>query len=215
MQAAFRKLLFMLSWCVFPGMALLAAVAEPMIIVLVKEKWLPAVPYLRILCVMGVFMTINMVNMNFLQASGRAGLVLKLSIFGHLLVILNLIITAPISVMAMVFGQLCMGFIGTSVRLILLNKYCGVAFRPQWNAVCMPLLSACVLYFVVILSLDTMPFVEGLRLILGLLIGCLVWWLSLFFCRSRFQHDVEQLSKQYPVLRPIARYSLILVPVRK
>lgn len=215
MQAAFRKLLLVLSWCVFPGAALLAAIAEPMIIVLIKEKWLPTVPYLRILCVMGVFITIDMVNMNFLQASGRAGFVLKLSIVGHVLVVLNLLITAHISVMAMVIGQLCMGFISMVINLIVLRKYCGVRVGDQLNVVCMPLVAAGILFSVVILSLGAVPLVAEARLLLGLLIGALVWWLALFLCRSRFQDDVRQLSEQYPILRWIVRYSFILVPVKK
>jgi O-antigen/teichoic acid export membrane protein len=214
MQAVFRKLLLVLSWCVFPGMALLAAIAEPMIVVLIKEKWLPAVPYLRILCAMGVFMTINMVNMNFLQASGRAGLVLKLSIVGHALVVFNILITAHISVMAMVLGQLCVGFLSMVIRLVLLRKYCGVSVRSQLSVICMPIVTACVL-FAVVLSLGALPLASEGHLLLGLFIGALVWWLGLFVCRSRFQDDVRQLSEQYPALRLAIRYSFILVPVKK
>lgn len=212
---AFKKLLFLLSWCLVPGLGLLAAIAEPMVLVLIKEKWLPVVPLLRVFCAMGVFIPLSVVSMSYLQAIGRADLVLRLSIAGNLLMLLNIFFAAQINVMALVVGQFVAGILIASMRMLVLHKCCSIDFWSQLKVVLRPLLTACVVFCSVTWSFTLMPLDVEFRLLSGLLTGGLFWWLGLFVSRSDFQQDVRHLSDQYPILKPIALYSLMLVPVVK
>ena len=56
----------------FPLMVLLAIVAEPLMVLLFGEKWLPAVPYFQILCVAGLLTSINISNRDLFAALGRS-----------------------------------------------------------------------------------------------------------------------------------------------
>ena len=84
----------------------LCFVAEPLISLLLTEKWLPCVPYLQIICITYMFYPIHTANLNAIKAVGRSDLFLKLEVFKKIVGIVALLITLPISVMAMGYSLL-------------------------------------------------------------------------------------------------------------
>ncbi|MBE6602912.1 MAG: lipopolysaccharide biosynthesis protein [Ruminococcaceae bacterium] len=75
-----RTSMMMSSYIIFPMMAGLAAVATPLITLLLTEKWLPCVPYLQIACITFAFYPIHTSNLQAINASGRSDIFLKLEI---------------------------------------------------------------------------------------------------------------------------------------
>lgn len=75
-----RTAITLSSYIVFPLMAGLAAVAEPLVLLLLTEKWLPAVPYLQIYCFSFAFYPVHSCNLQAINAIGRSDLFLKLEI---------------------------------------------------------------------------------------------------------------------------------------
>ena len=66
-------------------MALLAAVAETLIRILLGEVWLPAVPFLQIACVIFALWPVHTINLQVLNALGRSDIFLKLEIVKKIL----------------------------------------------------------------------------------------------------------------------------------
>ena len=89
-----------------PLMLGLAAVAEPMIRVILTEKWLPALPYLRIFCITFMFYPLHTANLNAIKALGRSDLFLKLEVIKKIIGIIVLILTMKLGVMAMAYSLL-------------------------------------------------------------------------------------------------------------
>ena len=58
----------------------LAAIAKPLIVILIGEKWLMAVPFLQIICFSEMLYPLHAINLNILQVRGYSGLFLKLEI---------------------------------------------------------------------------------------------------------------------------------------
>lgn len=56
------------------GLALLAVLADPLVPLLLTEKWSPVIPLLRILCYAGVFFPISLLYLTALQAQGHSHL---------------------------------------------------------------------------------------------------------------------------------------------
>lgn len=75
-----RNSITLSSYIIFPLMAGLAAVAEPLVLLLLTEKWLPAVPYLQIYCFSFAFHPVHSCNLQAINAIGRSDLFLKLEI---------------------------------------------------------------------------------------------------------------------------------------
>lgn len=68
------------AFLILPMMAGLAAVANPLTLVLLGEKWLPAVPFIQICCFSYAFWPIHTTNLSAINAVGRSDVFLKLEI---------------------------------------------------------------------------------------------------------------------------------------
>jgi O-antigen/teichoic acid export membrane protein len=115
---SYRKLLKMSAFVIFPLMMLLCALGEPLIKLLLTEKWLPAVPLMQVLCFSAMFYPIHAINLNLLQVKGRSDLFLRLEIIKKILITIVLFASAPFGVLAM-----CYGTIITSVVALIINIY--------------------------------------------------------------------------------------------
>lgn len=79
-RAMTRRSIAISSYVMLPMMIGLAIIAEPVIRFLLTEKWVGAVPYLRIYCLIYAFYPIHTSNLQAINAIGRSDLFLKLEI---------------------------------------------------------------------------------------------------------------------------------------
>lgn len=93
MKAMMRRSIVTSSFFSFPFMAGLAAIAEPMISLLLTDKWLPCVPYLRVYCFTYAFHPVHISNLQALNAQGRSDQYLKLEVIKKIYGLAVLMIT--------------------------------------------------------------------------------------------------------------------------
>lgn len=105
-KAITRKAIQIESYILWPMMIGLAACAESLVCVLIKEKWLPSVFYLRIFCITFAFYPIHVANLNAIKAMGRSDLYMKLEILKKIVGLVLLAISMWISVRAMAYSLL-------------------------------------------------------------------------------------------------------------
>lgn len=67
----YLKVTKLLSFVTFPLMFGLCALAEPFVQIVLGEKWMPMVPVLRYLSIVGAFQSIGTLNGNIFQATGK------------------------------------------------------------------------------------------------------------------------------------------------
>ncbi|MBQ4424741.1 MAG: lipopolysaccharide biosynthesis protein [Lachnospiraceae bacterium] len=101
-----RRAIQVSSFIIMPMMAGLAACAVPGVRFLIKEKWLPCVPYLQMFCYVYAFYCVHTANLNAIKALGRSDLFLKLEIIKKCVGITLLLITMRYGVMAMAVGTM-------------------------------------------------------------------------------------------------------------
>ena len=118
LKRGIRKALTMLVMINFPMMVGLAIVAKPLVLVLLTEKWLPCVPYLQLLCVVGMLYPVHAINLNVLKAQGRSDLFFRLEILKKILVVIAIAVTYRWGIIAMIYGQIV-----TSCLAYFLNAY--------------------------------------------------------------------------------------------
>ncbi|MBW2662678.1 MAG: lipopolysaccharide biosynthesis protein [Deltaproteobacteria bacterium] len=108
-----RKALLMLAMVNFPLMIGLAVVARPLVMVLLTEKWAPCIPYLQLLCVVGILYPVHVINLNVLTAQGRSDLFFRLEILKKILIVIAISVTYRWGIIAMIYGQIvtsCLGY---------------------------------------------------------------------------------------------------------
>lgn len=82
------------------------AVAEPFMVTVFGQKWLPAVEYLRILCFSGLFLPLMLSCVNVINADGRSDLTLILEILKTSLGVIPVLFGIFISVKAMLWSMI-------------------------------------------------------------------------------------------------------------
>ncbi len=120
-----RKSLTTLAMINFPMMVGLAIVAKPLVLVLLTKKWLPCVPYLQLLCVVGMLYPLHVINVNVLIAQGRSDLNLRITLLKNTLKVAFLALTWRWGIEAILLGQITVSlvcyFVNTYYTSILIN----------------------------------------------------------------------------------------------
>jgi O-antigen/teichoic acid export membrane protein len=106
-----KKALTTLVLVNFPLMIGLAVVARPLVFVLLTVKWEPCVPYLQLLCLVGLMFPLHLINLNVLQAMGRSDLFLRLEVIKKVLIVINIVTTCRWGIIAMITGQVIISFV--------------------------------------------------------------------------------------------------------
>lgn len=85
LQATYRKMMMYVAIISFAVVFTLYAIAEPLIVLLIGEKWLPSVTLLRIMCFYAAIYPLNMLNLNVLNLRKRSDYLLKLEVIKKIL----------------------------------------------------------------------------------------------------------------------------------
>ena len=113
-KATVRRSIKTSTYIIFPLMAGLAAVAEPMVKILLTDKWLPAVPFIQFCCFTYAFWPVHTANLQAIKALGRSDIYLKLEIIKKIVGVTILIITIPFGLTTMMFGR-CVATVSSSI----------------------------------------------------------------------------------------------------
>ncbi|MGI5867982.1 MAG: lipopolysaccharide biosynthesis protein [Kiritimatiellia bacterium] len=105
LKSSMRKVMQSSSFIVFPMMFGLAAVAEPLVVLLFSDKWLPAVPYMQLACIGYAFWPIHVANLQAIQAVGRSDIFLKLEVVKKIMMLSMLLLTFRHGVLAIAIGR--------------------------------------------------------------------------------------------------------------
>jgi teichuronic acid exporter len=118
LEIIFRKFIRLSAFVIFPMMIGLAVVAEPLISLILTEKWMSVVPLLQLLCISGMLYPLHAININILNVKGRSDLVLKLEVIKKIIIVIAILITFSFGIKALIIGQ-----IFTSIIAFFINTH--------------------------------------------------------------------------------------------
>lgn len=109
MKQAYRRVIKVTMLATFVLMLGLAAVAKPMILVLIGDQWLIAAMFLPIICLQMMLYPLHAINLNMLQVQGRSDLFLKLEIIKKAIAVIPLLLGIFIDIYWMLWGSVFAG----------------------------------------------------------------------------------------------------------
>lgn len=193
-----RNSIILSSYIIFPMMAGLAAVASPLIELLLTEKWLECVPYLQIYCFTFAFWPVHTSNLQAINAMGRSDIFLKLEIVKKIIGVAAIVIAVvffdtPVAIaMTGVFSTFLSCFINAYPN----KKLIGYSYFEQMKDI-LPtfLLSLAMLVFVTIIGrIEFNPFVT---LCLQIISGSVFYFLLSFILKIKpFVFLINNISQQ-------------------
>lgn len=115
-KAMTRRAISVSTYIMAPLMMGMAFTGRSLIGLMLTDKWLPSVFYMRILCITFMFYPIHTANLNAIKAVGRSDLFLKLEIEKKIVGIIVLISTMFISIKVMTISLLFTSFINQLIN---------------------------------------------------------------------------------------------------
>ncbi|KIO70374.1 lipopolysaccharide biosynthesis protein [Caldibacillus thermoamylovorans] len=162
------------SFIIFPLMTGMAIVAEPLIRIILTDKWLPAVPFLQIFCASYALWPIHTANLQAINALGRSDLFLKLEVIKKIVGLIILGISIPFGVYALALGVLIASIISIFINAYPNSKIINYSIIEQFKDIVPSLILSSVMgilvYFIKYLELGTL-----LTLLLQILFGVIIY----------------------------------------
>lgn len=129
--SVYRKYICTASLLIFWGCMFLAANAKPLIIILITEKWAPAIIYLQLYAFCIMFRHINSINLTLLQVKGRSDLFLRLEIFKKTISIAMLFASIPFGVIGICISRILYAQIAIIFNTYYTGKNYGIGYFTQ------------------------------------------------------------------------------------
>lgn len=187
LKRGFKKTLSTIGLFNFPVMIGLLVVSKSLVSVLLTDKWLPCVPYLQLLCVVGLMYPLHAINLNLLNALGRSDLFFRLEVIKKIMVVGNISITWRFGIETMIYGQIIISILAYYLNSYYTAKLIDYTLKEQLLDLS-PALGVAISMGACIYNVQLIPNVSQLLILvlqvtLGVVIYCL---LALLFRLSAF-----------------------------
>ncbi|MFW6273110.1 MAG: lipopolysaccharide biosynthesis protein [bacterium] len=140
LQHSMRKFLTHTQVIIIPLMVTLIVVAKPLVILLIKDKWVPMIPYLQLLCIVGVLYPIHLINVQVLIAQGKSNLNFNLTIIKNGLRVLNILLMYRFGVIYIIIGEMVVSFIALFINTWYTQTLINYGFFKQFKDIGMLIL---------------------------------------------------------------------------
>mgnify|MGYP000984404723 CR=1 FL=1 len=195
LKNVYRKLMTTVIFIIAPLLIIMGVLGEPLFRFLFTEKWLPAVPYFQILCIVGILLPIHSYNLNVLKVKGRSDLFLKLEIIKKILTVIAVAVTFQFGIIFMLWGRVATSFIGLAINCHYSGKYLDYSLWKQL-ADLLPSILLSVVVGAIILFLDKYLWIvssDFIRLFVGGISGILLYIGFAFILKFKELTDVKEI----------------------
>lgn len=164
-DAAYRRIVRLLSYLIFPVMLGLIAIADDMFLLLLGERWMPTVPYFEILALSGMAYPLSVVAYNVLKVRSDGRIIVRLEIVRRVVMTLILACCIPQGVEAVAWGMSAMAVVDMLLNVVAAGRYTRFGMLSFLQVVLPHLLLAALMFGLLWLL---QPYFAGLGLALRL-----------------------------------------------
>ena len=164
-DAAYRRIVRLLSYLIFPVMLGLIAIADDMFLLLLGERWMPTVPYFEILALSGMAYPLSVVAYNVLKVRSDGRIIVRLEIVRRVVMTLILACCIPQGVEAVAWGMSAMAVVDMLLNVVAAGRYTRFGMLSFLQVVLPHLLLAALMFGLLWLL---QPYFAGLSLALRL-----------------------------------------------
>lgn len=127
----YRRLITSVSSITFPFVIFLMVAAQPIVLTLITEKWLPSVILLQLLLLANLFTPMFTININVLNAQGQSATSLKLELIKKTLIVISIISCFSFGIEVMLAGFVAANFLAYLASMVSIKKSLSHFYRHQ------------------------------------------------------------------------------------
>ena len=170
MKDVSRRCIRVMAYVIFPAAIGMSIVSEPLIVLLLTEKWLPAIFFLRVAAISTSIEMIGHISLQCLKAIGRTDLILRNEIINKPPFIAALVIGMNTSVKVLCLSLLATSLFGTIINVVAYKKCVSYIYREILSDLLNPLLPCVAMCCLALLSI-LMPIGLALKVIMAIVLG--------------------------------------------
>lgn len=177
LKQSYQKVIKITMYVTFICMLGLSAIAKPLIVVLIGEKWLPCVGFLQIICFSGMLYPLHAINLNMLKVKGRSDLFLKLEIIKKSIGVIPLLLGIFVDIYWMLVGSVILGFISYFLNSYYSGREINYSTKEQVKDILpsflIALIMAACVYLISFADINLF-YMLGIQLVVGFLLTILL-----------------------------------------
>lgn len=162
------------TYIMAPLMMGLSFTASTVVELILTEKWIPCVPYMRIFCITFMFYPVHTANLNAIKAMGRSDLFLKLEIIKKVIGLILLLSTMRFGVIVMAYSLLVGSVLSQIINSWPNRKLLNYGYLEQLKDILPGILLAIVMGFC-ISTVKLIGLSEIFTLILQIILGAVIY----------------------------------------
>lgn len=191
-----RKSIMVSNYIMAPLMIGLACAADTIVRLVLTEKWLPCVPFLRVFCVIYLFQPIHTANINVIKAMGRSDLVLKLEVIKKAIGIIMLLASMNYGVMAIAYTYLANNFLNQIINSWPNKKLLSYSYKDQLMDI-LPSTALALVMGICVIAIGQIKINSLLLLLIQLLVGMVVYGLGSFVFKLEAFNTIREMGINY------------------
>ena len=190
-KAMTRRAINISTYLMMPLMVGLFVCAEPLVRLMLTEKWMACVPFLRIFCVIYAFQPIHTANLNTVKALGHSDYFLKQRVITCSLELITIGITMWHGPIAIAWGSLVVNFICQIVNSWPNRKLINYTYMEQIRDILPQIIASCVMGMLVN-AITYLGFNDFVTIILQVVFGAVIYIsISIVFCFESYNYLIS------------------------
>lgn len=166
----YLKMIRTTAFVIFPLMLMLAALARPLVMVMITAKWEGCIILLQLLCFSMMWYPIHAMNLSLLQVKGRSDIFFKLEVIKKVFGAIVLLASLPVSLVVVILGSWVTNIFSLVVNTYYTGKIIGATFLVQMQ-ILLPTIILSLLTWGVILLVNHFVGNYYLQIVVGVLLG--------------------------------------------
>lgn len=184
------------SFLVFPLMIGMAAVAEPLVKLLLNQQWNGCIVMLQILCFALIWQPLSFLQINLLKVIGRTDIILKLEILKRSVGLITIFVSIPFGVIGMCWGFALFYIYSFTLNTVFTSKTLQISFKRQIKDIIPILLNALIMGLVVYVCTLFLQISVFLLFILCILIGIVYYYITSRLFMKQLMVDTLSMIKK-------------------
>ena len=194
----YRRVLMLTAFIMLPVMTGLIAPADDIYMLLLKPQWHPAIPYFRIMCLIGIFYPISAIAYNVLKVRSNGAIILRLEIIKKVIMTIILATTIPISVMAIAWGMVAAAACEMVLNIGATLRYASLKLKSLATTLLPIIALTAVMYLATeLVGSQIENLAVGLRLAIKIGVGIISYAAIAFITRMEAFGEALAIAKQF------------------
>lgn len=171
---SYRKMLKVTAFVIFPIMVLLSALARPLVLVMLTDKWEACIVLLQIICFSTLWYPVHVINLTLLQVKGRPDLFLKLEVIKKIIGVGVIVLTLPFGLIVFCAAQIVNSIISLTINTHYTGKILNLGFKEQMKDL-LPTVCLSMMMFIIVTFINSFVDNYYLQIVLGVTIGLITY----------------------------------------